>query len=335
MKVTINDVAKEAGVSKATVSRVISNNPAISEDTRKMVLEVIERMGYKPNQTARNLARNKTRTIGLVFPIDARDSFGNPIYIQMMQGISQYAQENEYYLMYAFGKGEEEAKNIKEFTDTGMVDGIIILKTEDNDKLIKGLRERKFPFVVIGRPGRETTVLWVDNDNFGATYEAVQELVQKGYKKIAFVGAKPKWTVTKDRLEGYKRGLEVNGIAFNEEWLYIGEEFNESIGHEACKKMASNGQDRPQAVITTDDLIALGFERELEKLNIDDMPVVGFNNTIYGAMQHPPISSIEIHGEQIGSEATKLLIDRIEGKIEDGCHKIVNVKLVKRGKLLD
>ena len=92
MKITINDVAREAGVSKSTVSRVLSNNARISEETKEKVNEVINRLGYKPNIIARNLAKNQTRTLGVILPIDASDYFGNPIYIQIMQGISVFAQ---------------------------------------------------------------------------------------------------------------------------------------------------------------------------------------------------------------------------------------------------
>ncbi|WP_242861494.1 LacI family DNA-binding transcriptional regulator [Cellulosilyticum ruminicola] len=160
MKITINDVAREAGVAKSTVSRVLSNNPRISEGTRAKVNEVIKRLGYKPNVMARNLAKNQTKTIGVILPIDVATSFGNPIFIQMMLGISTYAQEKKYFLMYAFGKDEEETRNIQEFSTNGAVDGIIIIHSEQNDKIIKNLREANFPFVVIGRPGRETSVLW-------------------------------------------------------------------------------------------------------------------------------------------------------------------------------
>ena len=104
MKVTINDVAREAGVSKSTVSRVISNNERISKETKDKVNEVIKRLGYKPNLIARNLAKSKTRTLGVVLPTEATDYFSNPIYTQIMQGISTFAQENNYYIMYAFCK---------------------------------------------------------------------------------------------------------------------------------------------------------------------------------------------------------------------------------------
>lgn len=332
MRVTINDVAKAAGVSKATVSRVVSNNPAISEETRDKVKAIIQQLGYKPNQLARNLATSQTRTLGVILPIDANDSFGNPIFIQMMQGISKYAQEQGYYLMYAFGEEKEEAKNIKEFSSAGIVDGIIVFKTEANDEQIKFLKASAFPFVVIGRPGEETSALWVDNDNFGATFEIVDRLIKKGYKDIGFIGAKAEWTVAKDRLGGYKRALQIHNIPFNEDWVYHGCTFNEAVGKKGYEMISKRGL--PQAMITTDDLIALGFQREMTVEEIERIPVIGFNNTLFGVLQSPAFSSVEIHGDKLGQEAAKVLIERIEGNNEEGIHHIVETELVCRG-LLD
>lgn len=329
MRITINDVAKAAGVSKATVSRVLSNHPSISDETKNKVRAIIEELGYKPNQMARNLAKSRTRTLGVIFPIDAGDSFGNPIYIQMMQGISQYAQEHRYYLMYAFGKDQEEERNIKEFATNGVVDGIIILKSQVNDKLIKYLRQSQFPFVVIGRPGREITALWVDNDNFGATFEMTERLLEKGYRQIAFVGAQPKWTVSKDRLEGYKRALEKHHNVYTSDNVYHGEVFSEKVGIDAVHELWK-GQ-TPDAVITTDDLIALGIQNELLYQGKPMIPIIGFNNTMLGTYQKPQLSSVEVYGQQLGLEAAKLLIERVEGRIEDGYHSIVETKLMIRG----
>lgn len=327
MKVTINDVAREAGVSKATVSRVLSNNERISEETRLKVKEVIERLGYKPNVMARNLARNQTKTIGVILPMDASVSFGNPIFIQMMQGISMYAQEKHYFLMYAFGKEKEEERNIDEFSQNGIVDGIIILKSEVNDKTIKKLRESGFPFVVIGRPGRETSVLWVDNDNFGATYEIAEAMIKKGHKKIAFVGAKQKWTVSKDRLEGYKRALEVHNISYEEKLVYHGEAFNEQTGKEAMDLLI---KESPTAIIATDDLIAVGVNDYLNRIGGEVKALVGFNNTMLAAYQKPALASVEIYGERLGYAAAKLLVEQLEGYIKDHMHAIIETKLIER-----
>ena len=327
MKVTINDVAREAGVSKATVSRVLSNNERISEETRLKVTEVIERLGYKPNVLARNLARNQTRTIGVVLPIDASASFGNPIFIQMMQGISMYAQENHYFLMYAFGTEDEEAQNIEEFSQNGIVDGVIILKSEVNDKVIKKLRQSNFPFVVIGRPGRETSVLWVDNDNFGATYEIAEAMIKKGHIKIAFIGAKQRWTVSKDRLEGYKRALEVHNLPYEESLIYHGEAFNEQIGRQGIEVLL---KENPTAIIATDDLIAVGVNDYLARNNVQGKSLVGFNNTMLAAYQRPALSSVEIYGEKLGYEAAKLLVEKLKGDINGHMHSIIETKLIER-----
>lgn len=331
MKVTIKDVALEAGVSKATVSRVLSNHPSISDETRKRVNEVIEKMKYKPNQTARNLARSQTRTLGIIFPIDANDSFNNPIYIQMMQGISKYALENNYYVMYTFGKDEIEERSIKEFSSSGIVDGIVILKSEENDKSIKYLSKAKFPYVVIGRPGEEIRALWVDNDNFGATFNIAEYLIEKGYKEIGFVGAKPKWTVAKDRLEGYKRALQVHNIAYQDEWIYYGETFDEQVGIDACNQMIQGKM--PQAIIATDDLIAVGIQERLKEMDIVDIPVVGFNNTVIGQLQKPEISTVEIYGVRLGYEAARILAMQVEGNLEEPNHCIVDTQFIGRGKL--
>ena len=324
-------MARAAGVSKATVSRVLSNNKAISEETTQKVRQVITELGYKPNQMARSLARSSTKTLGVILPIDASDSFGNPIFIQMMQGISMYAQEKHYFLMYAFGKETEEERNIKDFSSNGMVDGVIVLKSEVNDKVIKTLRESKFPFVVIGRPGRETSALWVDNDNFGATYELVETLVSLGHKRIAFVAAKPKWTVSKDRLEGYKRGLEMHNIPFDESLVYHGEAFTEAAGLEAITHFKD--QVTYDAVIATDDLIAVGVQEAHNKFDMPDKIIIGFNNTMIGNYQKPKLSSVEIYGEKLGYEAAKLRIHAVEGKETDPRHTIIETDLVKRGLL--
>lgn len=328
MKVTINDVAREAGVAKSTVSRVLSNNPRISEETKLRVNEVIEKLGYKPNVMARNLAKNQTKTIGVILPIDVATSFGNPIFIQMMLGISTYAQEKKYFLMYAFGKDEEEERNIKEFSTNGVVDGIIIMKSEENDKIIKGLRKANFPFVVIGRPGRETSALWVDNDNFGTTYEIVEELIKKGHQQIAFISAKKRWTVSKDRLEGYKRALEMQGLNYNEKLIYHGDDFTEQVGHMAMEKILS--EEMPTAIIATDDLIAVGINKYLEEKHINGKAIIGFNNTSLAAYQKPSLSSVEVYGNKLGYEAAKLLVEYLESSEKEHKHTIIETKLIRR-----
>lgn len=328
MKVTINDVAREAGVSKSTVSRVLSNNDRISDETKEKVNEVIKRLGYKPNLIARNLAKSTTRTLGVILPIEAGDYFGNPIFIQIMQGISIFAQEHNYYIMYAFGKDKSEEQSIKEFSSNGIVDGIIMLKSEENDKTMKYLTKIKFPFVVIGRPVDDDSILWVDNDNYKSTYELTEELILKGIKKISFISARESWTVSKDRLAGYKKALKEYSIECNENLIYQGESFTEVTGYDAIKDILN--KEEAEAIITTDDLLALGVNRYLGEVNKQDKFVIGFNNTAIAAYQKPSLSSVEIYGEKLGYESSKLLVDYLEGKEIPCRHKIIDTKLIER-----
>ena len=221
MKVTIKDVAREANVATSTVSRVLSNSHKISDKTKEKVNEAIKKLNYTPNIIARGLANNRTRILAVILPKEAEDIFSNPFFVQAMKGISIYAQKENYYIMYAFKQeGKDDKEWFKKFIDSNLVDGICLLNSKENDDTINYLNDIEFPFVVIGRPGRETSVLWVDNDNFGATYEIAEAMIKKGHKKIAFVGAKQKWTVSKDRLEGYKRALEVHNISYEEKLVY-------------------------------------------------------------------------------------------------------------------
>lgn len=329
MGITINDVAREAGVSKSTVSRVIANNSRISEETKKKVKKVIDHLGYQPNITARNLAKSRTKTLGVVLPIDASDYFGNPIYIQMMQGMSLFAQEQNYFIMYVFGKSYDEEQNIREFSTGKIVDGIIILKTEINDHMIKRLQDEEFPFVVIGKPNKEGTGLWVDNDNKKATYDLTKELIENGHQRIAFISAKEDWMVSQERLSGYKEAILEHGLTYDQDLIYCGEAFSEEVGFRAMKhifKVAS-----PSAMVATDDIIAVGINRYLQKHHIQDKVVIGFNNTALAIYQNPPLSSVEIQGIRLGYEAAKLLVSAIEKKVTTNYHKIIDTKLIRRG----
>ncbi len=191
MKVTIKDVAKEAKVSPSTVSRVLSDNPRISDETKEKVYKVIEKLKYKPNAIARGLVNNKTRILGVVLPEEAENSLSNPFFIQAMKGISSYAEKREYYITYAFSSNKEsEKKHIKDLTTSGLIEGLLILRPKENDENIKYLKDINFPFVIMGRLKDTEDVLWVDNDNFQAMYNIVNKLIDKGHTKIALIGAK-------------------------------------------------------------------------------------------------------------------------------------------------
>ena len=329
MKVTIKEVAKEANVSPSTVSRVISDSPQISEKTKEQVREVINKLKYKPNAIARSLANSKSRIIGVVLPNESQDLITNPFFIQAMKGMSGYAQSKKYYLMYAFSENEKsESDYINNFITSNLVDGVCLLRARSDDKSIKYLKESEFPFVVIGRPENSEDMLWVDNDNFHATYNLVNEFIKKGHKDIAFLGAKNEWNVTKDRLKGFTVACEINGISVKDKNVIMRSDFSEQEGINGTIKLLENCT--PTAIIVEDDILAFGALKVLKQKNIKNVEIVGFNNSPLAEFQTPPLSSVDINAKELGYYAAKILIDSLESNEMAINHYIIDSKLIKR-----
>ena len=329
MKVTIKDVAKEADVATSTVSRVLSNNPRISETTRKRVQEAIDKLGYEPNAMARSLARQRTKILGVVLPNEAKDLFTNPFFITSMQGMSLYAQTKGYYITYAFSEDDKgELNHVKEITNNNLIDGVILMRSRQNDEIINYLQDKKFPFVVIGRPEDTESILWVDNDNVKATYDLVHLLIENGHKKIGFVGAIEKWNMSQDRLKGYKDALIDSKLDYYDNLIVQQNEFNAKNGYDAAKKLFK--EEGLTAIVTTDDLLALGVQEYVKDNNMKDIALIGFNNSQIAQYQKPSIASVDIMAGRLGNYAAKLLISKLEGKNSKRKNYIVDTKLVER-----
>lgn len=329
MKITIKEVAKEANVSPSTVSRVLSDSSQISDKTKSAVREVIKKLKYNPNAIARSLANKKSRILGIVLPSEAKDLLTNSFFIQAMKGMSSYAQSNKYYITYAFSEDEKtESNHISNFINSNLVDGICLLRAGSDDRSIKYLKKAGFPFVVIGRPEEPEGTLWVDNDNFQATYNLVNELIKKGHKNIAFLGAKKELNVTKDRFKGFKVACEINGILIQDKNVIMMREFNEQEGINGTLKLLENIN--PTAIVVEDDILAFGTLKVLRERKIKNIEVVGFNNNPLSEFQIPQLSSVDINAEKLGHYAIKILIDFLENNEIGINHYIINSRLIKR-----
>lgn len=329
MKVTMKDVAEKAGVSPSTVSRVISGNEKISDDTKEKVFKIMDELDYHPNIAARNLANSKTRTLGLILPSATKDFIHNPFFIKVIAGISRSAKEHGYYIMYGNAEDEKDEQDLlNHFIRSGAVDGVILTTVRTEDHSIELLRKLKFPYVTIGRQRNHSKAFWVDNNNFQAMYNVVEHLIRKNKSNIAFIGGKHGLNVTVDRLEGYKKALETRGMTIDEEMIHE-VEFTEKAGYEAIKEIFENHS--PDAIVTTDDILAFGamnflMEKGLEK----DIAVVGFNNTPLAEYRNPSLTSVDIAAEKLGYYASDLLIKRLEEKNLKITNYIVDTELVKR-----
>ena len=219
-------------------------------------------------------------------------------------------------------------KNLKDIINSNLVDGVILLRVSEDDKNTTYLRSIDFPFVVVGRPDNPEEVLWVNNDNISAMYNVVEKLIKKGHRKIGFVGAIENLNMSKDRFIGYKNALFDNKISYDESIVVHKDEFIENEGQSACNELLQNKD--ITAIVTTDDLIAFGIMKELKLKNIDNISIVGFNNTPLSAYQNPPLATVDINSYELGYSAAKLLINNLEGKEHAKRHYIVDTEFIER-----
>lgn len=314
MAITIKDVAKAANVSPSTVSRVIANNPRISEDTKRRVREAMDKLGYHPNFQARSLAVKSTETIGIVMPFSASQVLQDPFFPEVIRGISCKAREHRFGMYLSTGGTEDEIlEEVIGMVQGKRVDGLILLYSRTDDRLIKYLLDVDFPFTVIGRPfvGAER-VTHVDNDNIYITKVVTDYLIQLGHKKIAFVGVDFDFVFTIDRLEGYKQALTEAGIPFKEDYIIHRTRLNE--GRQAIKSFLSTVEP-PTALVCADDFLAIELISHLEALHInvpEEVSVVSFNNVLLAEHSKPPLTSVDIDIFQLGLEGANCLIEKIK-----------------------
>lgn len=328
MSATMKDVARLAGVSVSTVSRVLANHPAISEETASRVREAMQTLKYQPNQIARSLSNRATHTVALIMPDPANYPLMNPFFVNAIRGVSQYLHRFNYYLLLTYPERGNELALIKDLYGSQRTDGVILTSVKKEDGIIQFLNDVEHPFVVIGHPYDEDNTLWVDNDNFGIIYEITSRLISQGHRSIAYLGGADEYRVTLDRKAGYLKALHDHGIAPDERLIYS-RWFTESIAAEITREILQYKM--PDAFLATDDTLAIGVERTLSEVHHShDVAVIGFNNTQVAPYVRPSLSSVEINAELLGFQAAKLLIHTLEGKPIHTNHILVAAKFIER-----
>jgi DNA-binding LacI/PurR family transcriptional regulator len=306
----IKDVAKLAGVSPSTVSRVIADSDRISSATKVKVHKAMEELAYVPNAIASSLARNVTKTIGFSISRPADLAFANPFFSEVMRGISSAAHKRDYTILISMSSTpEEELENCMKLVKGRRIDGLILSTSRMQDKLIEALTHENFPFVVLGR-SNEHPALSVNNDNVYGAFIATSHLIENGFSNIVFLGGPSELVVSMDRLNGYHKALNENGMVFNPEFV-IETDFTDESGYNAMNELVLRGCSC-DAVVVADDMIALGVLRYCKEKGIsvpEDLAIVGFNDDPVASHTNPAISSVKISTYELGLEATGLLLN--------------------------
>ncbi|WP_326907682.1 LacI family DNA-binding transcriptional regulator [Sedimentibacter sp. MB31-C6] len=313
MKITIKEVAKEAGVSIATVSMIINKKDKnITDATRMKVLEVVKKHNYIPNAMAGSLVTQRTNIIGLILP-----DITNPFFPGIARGAEDKANKSGYSIIFCNTDDqlEVEEKYIENLTKK-MVDGIIIAHSSNSKKMPKILERCKAPVILIDRDFYSENIRGkVLVDNLNGAYKGVNYLIKNGYKKIAFLSGSLKTRTATDRLEGYKMALKDNSIKFNELLVKSGE-YRIEWGKNGVKKLLSTNEDF-DSIFCGNDLIAIGAMKELKENGYhipEDIGVMGFDDIYMAGLVDPPLTTIRQPIYEMGYKAMELLIDNINNK---------------------
>ncbi|KKO52318.1 LacI family DNA-binding transcriptional regulator [Paenibacillus sp. DMB20] len=313
MSVTIKDVAKKAGVSPSTVSRVLSGHPRISRETSRKVKEIMEEMGYHPNIMAKSLVSKTTDSICVILPKPAEELFLNLFFMELIRGIVAQANRSGYDVLISSGANEkEEVEAVSRLLNGRRVDGAILLYSRQEDPVVDFLKSNGYPFVLVGRSDKHPDLLSVDTDNVQAAYDATKHLISLGHERIGFVSGPPNLVVSQDRLKGYSRALADSGLVMRKDWIVEGE-FLQDSGYRAMS-FFMNLPERPTALVIVDDIVSFGVLRGLRELGYrvpEDVSIISFNNISLTELSTPPLSSVDIGIYNLGYTASQALIQSI------------------------
>ncbi len=308
---TLEEIAKLAHTSRSTVSRVINNDPHVSEKTRTRVQEVIRQLNYQPNRAARILAGGRTRIIGLVIPRSVHTFFTDPYFPHLTQGIAQACNQYDYTLsLYLFHTEEDERKVFPRITRRGIVDGIIIQTTHAADELFVLLEQGDIPYIVAGRPSQLPNASYVDVDNVTGSYNAVRHLLHLGRRRIATIAGPLNTTAGMDRLEGYQNALRESNYVIDDRLIAEGD-FTEKGGYYAAKSLLVH---QPDAIFVAADLMAVGALRAIREADLsvpDDIAIVGYDDLPPATIANPPLTTVRQPIRRMGVKLVEVLIDII------------------------
>jgi DNA-binding LacI/PurR family transcriptional regulator len=330
-RATLEQVAELAGVSRATVSRVINGQPRVSRKTRVAVERAAARLGYVPNRAARSLVTRRNDSIGLVIPEPTEQFFNDPFFAHLVRGISEGLAEPGVQLVLFMPQSRDEEARLADYLAGGHVDGVLLVSLHGLDELPVRLKRQGIPVVLCGRPLVGAELSYVDADNRRGAMQAVDHLVGQDRRVIATVAGPQDMCAGIDRLDGYRRALQAAGRELSPELEEVGD-FTYEGGQAAMHALLERRPDI-DAVFVTQDLMALGAMSVLRARGRkvpDDVAVMGFDDSPVGRTANPPLSTIRQPTDLMGREMVRLLLQMIASGDQRSQQLILGTELIVR-----
>lgn len=327
MKTTIYDIAKAAGVSIATVSKVINGTGRISTDTRERITEIMQELDYQPSVVASALTGKSTFTIGLLIP-----DLANPFFAEIARSVEDRGHELGFNLVMCStdNNSKKEAGYITLLRQK-RVDGIIIATGTSIEGLLSGLADYNIPLALISRDIPKIEADSVRADDATGAYQAVAHLTGLGHRHIAVLAEDMELMTTRERVIGYRRALEDAGIAYTDELVTISNSSVEAGKQRALELMGS--EHPPTAIVAFNDLLAVGVVQAAKELRLSipwDLSVISFDNTVLAGIVDPPLTSVAVPIQQMGRQIMDMLIERVRGEKGDKQRIVLKPELIIR-----
>ncbi|MBI4634665.1 MAG: LacI family DNA-binding transcriptional regulator [Deltaproteobacteria bacterium] len=312
MSITIKDVAQRAGVNASTVSRVINSDSKLSirEETKRRVLDAIRELGYHPNSIARNLRLKTSDAIGMLIP-----DITNPLFPEVIKGVENLASEKDLSLIlcHTWDNHEKELKMIR-FLLNRRVDGLLLASVHMRAEAIEEIEKSGTPYVLVNRGNRKDVSAYVVADNTAGAKMAVHHLIGLGHKKIAHIAGFLYTDTGLERIEGYRKELNLADIPFNSDYM-VEAGYTEPEGYKAMNKLLLL-PDRPTAVFAANDLLAMGAILAIHEKGLsvpEDISVVGFDGIWLVERITPALTTVKVPLNEMGYLAMNMLFNKMKG----------------------
>ncbi|MCX7856112.1 MAG: LacI family transcriptional regulator [Anaerolineae bacterium] len=327
--VTQREIARKLGLSIATVSRALNDQPGVSPEIRAQVLEAARELGYFPHLPARSLVTATTHTVAFVFHSEHAAS-EDPFYPIIMAGAESYLSQQRYHVLMST-IDDQILENPHLFTPVsqGMVDGLILAGPTITPSFILAMLSAGIPLVLVDNSLPQTPVNCVLNDDEGGAYAATSHLVEHGYSRIACLSGPEEWVSNRERCRGYHRAMYEAGLA---PVVVHEQETTIASGERAMQRLLEAHPD-VQAICAVNDSVAIGAIRAAARMGRrtpEDLAVVGFDDISWAQLNDPPLSTVHVFKRQIGALAAQRLLDCIQNPDAPPVRVLVSTQLVLR-----
>ncbi|MFQ5568932.1 MAG: LacI family DNA-binding transcriptional regulator [Rhodothermales bacterium] len=330
-KMTIDEVAKLAYVSRSVVSRVLNNHPNVSHEARERVMRVINEYNYRPNSVARSLVTDRTFEICILAPRRRDDVLATGYLPLLLLGISEQCSKRGFFVSLSMIAEDTEAEIHDRILNGHKFDGYILYAREVTERVASALRTSNTPTVLIGHDATYPDLNSIDVDNFEGAYKATAHLTGLGHRQIGIMLGPPHMQESIDRLRGYTQALKESDLSIDEEWIVEGD-YSQKSGFDLMTRWIERGV-CPRAVFCTSDVKAFGALLALYQHGIavpEQVALVGFDDLPNAQYTVPPLTTVHQPIYQKGEQAANIIINQIEKRDSNIVHANLPAELVIR-----